>query len=78
MDPIERRIRNAVNPYSTAFAAWWCHLRLRRRGIARPANRPRPSAAVLADRRAAVDALLAKQARGTTDGGTTDGGNAAG
>jgi hypothetical protein len=22
---IERRLRNMINPYSTAFARWWCH-----------------------------------------------------
>ena len=25
MNRIERRIRNLINPYSTAFAFWWCH-----------------------------------------------------
>jgi hypothetical protein len=25
MNRIERRIRNMINPYSTAFAGWWCH-----------------------------------------------------
>ena len=25
MNRIERRIRNLNNPYSTAFALWWCH-----------------------------------------------------
>jgi hypothetical protein len=25
MNRIERRVRNFINPYSTAFAAWWCH-----------------------------------------------------
>jgi hypothetical protein len=25
MNRIERRVRNLINPYSTAFAAWWCH-----------------------------------------------------
>ena len=25
MNPIERRVRNMINPYSTAFARWWCH-----------------------------------------------------
>jgi hypothetical protein len=25
MNRIERRIRNLINPYSTAFARWWCH-----------------------------------------------------
>jgi hypothetical protein len=22
---IERQVRNMINPYSTAFATWWCH-----------------------------------------------------
>ena len=25
MNRIEGRIRNLINPYSTAFARWWCH-----------------------------------------------------
>jgi hypothetical protein len=25
MNRIERRVRNMINPYSTAFAGWWCH-----------------------------------------------------
>jgi hypothetical protein len=25
MNPIERRVRAALNPASTAFAGWWCH-----------------------------------------------------
>ena len=25
MNRIERRVRNMINPYSTAFAIWWCH-----------------------------------------------------
>jgi hypothetical protein len=25
MNRFERRIRNLINPYSTAFARWWCH-----------------------------------------------------
>lgn len=25
MNRIEKRIRNLINPYSTAFAGWWCH-----------------------------------------------------
>jgi hypothetical protein len=24
VNPIERRVRNMINPYSTAFATWWC------------------------------------------------------
>jgi len=25
MNRIERRVRNMINPYSSAFAIWWCH-----------------------------------------------------
>ena len=25
MNGIERRARDMINPYSTAFATWWCH-----------------------------------------------------
>ncbi len=25
MNRLERRVRNMINPYSTAFATWWCH-----------------------------------------------------
>jgi hypothetical protein len=25
MNRIERRMRSMINPYSTAFAIWWCH-----------------------------------------------------
>ena len=25
MNRLERRVRNMINPYSTAFAIWWCH-----------------------------------------------------
>jgi hypothetical protein len=25
MNRFERRVRRLVNPYSTAFAGWWCH-----------------------------------------------------
>ena len=25
MNRIERLVRNMINPYSTAFASWWCH-----------------------------------------------------
>jgi hypothetical protein len=25
MNRVERRVRNMINPYSTAFARWWCH-----------------------------------------------------
>jgi hypothetical protein len=48
---IERRVRNMINPYSTAFATWWCQsTRYRRlphtitsnRAAARP-GLPRPA-----------------------------------
>lgn len=51
MNRIERRVRNMINPYSTAFATWWCHFsrywRLPRmitgnRAAARP-GLPRPA-----------------------------------
>jgi hypothetical protein len=25
MNRVEKRVRNMINPYSTAFARWWCH-----------------------------------------------------
>jgi hypothetical protein len=25
MNRFERQVRNLINPYSTAFARWWCH-----------------------------------------------------
>jgi hypothetical protein len=64
---IERRVRNMVNPYSTAFARWWCHsarhLPLVRifSGASRSARRPprRVPAAEMTARRAAIDTLLA-------------------
>jgi hypothetical protein len=77
MNRIERRIRNMVNPFSTAFAGWWCHsaryLPLVRiisgaTGISRRRRRrmnqawtlaQHHSAAEMAARRAAVEAVLA-------------------
>ena len=76
MNRIERRIRNMVNPYSTAFAGWWCHsaryLPLIRifsgtSGASRPRMRPARvidrhiPAAKMAARRAAIDEVLASQ-----------------
>ncbi len=75
MNRIERRMRNMVNPYSTAFAGWWCHsaryLPLIRfvsgtKGAPRPARRNaaldrRIRAAEMAARRAATDAFLASR-----------------
>jgi len=71
MNGIEKRVRNAINPYSTAFSRWWCQSgryllpgRLSRRpagrpdGAARAAHR-RVSSASMAARRAAIDDLLA-------------------
>jgi len=81
MHRLERRVRNMINPWSTAFARWWClsarHWRLTRLVTgnkaaprrSRPAPRrptrseleelSRKSSAVMAARRAAIDALLA-------------------
>jgi hypothetical protein len=25
MNRVERRVRDLINPYSTAFASWWCY-----------------------------------------------------
>ena len=25
MNRADRRVRDLINPYSTAFASWWCH-----------------------------------------------------
>jgi hypothetical protein len=75
VNEIERRVRNLVNPYSTAFARWWCHSgRYMLAGYMspRPANRVRPDRLdreelrsrvpedVMAKRRAAIDALMAE------------------
>jgi hypothetical protein len=44
---IERRVRNMINPYSTAFATWWCHSsrywRLPRMITGNMAAAPRPA-----------------------------------
>jgi hypothetical protein len=37
MNRFERRVRNLVNPYSTAFASWWCHTA---RYMVMPGHRP--------------------------------------
>jgi hypothetical protein len=39
-------LRNAVNPFSTAFSRWWCHSSLRAIGRGKPAGfyRQRPPA----------------------------------
>lgn len=31
-------LRNAVNPFSTAFSRWWCHSSLRAIASGKPAN----------------------------------------
>jgi len=83
MNRIERRVREIINPYSTAFARWWCDTGRRTRlgrmieaagarlpGRAQPGrgdgapeagplHRPTTS---MADRRAAIDAILAEEA----------------
>ena len=72
MHYIERRVRAAVNPASTAVTGWWCHSvlrhaltgygpaaaqrRLLRRGMPRAG---RPSAEVMKGRAASIDELMA-------------------
>ncbi len=73
MNPIERRIRAAVNPVSSAVTRWWClsamrHLlaghgpTARQRRLIRRGTRGAgftPSAEEMTARRAAVDGLMA-------------------
>ncbi len=75
MNRIERRIRNMVNPYSTAFAGWWCHsarylpvIRIISGATGAPRSRVRGAealyrhtAAEMAARRAAIDEVLASR-----------------
>jgi hypothetical protein len=76
MNAIERRLRAAVNPVSTALTGWWCQSAVRhlltghgppasqRRliRIRRHAARPAaPSAETMKARAAAIDQLLAQQ-----------------
>jgi hypothetical protein len=70
MSRIGKRVRDAVNPLSTAATSWWCHsaLRYRLTGYGRPPRLPShqaagraPSAEAMAARAAAVDQLLARQ-----------------
>jgi len=35
MNDIERRVRQALNPLSTAFTRWWCHSRIRQAWLRR-------------------------------------------
>ena len=75
MKGVERRLRAAVNPVSTAVTGWWCHSVLRHTLTGHgPATRPRrlprrdltqgpgstPSAEQMATRRAAIDELLSR------------------
>ena len=69
MSRIERRVRDAVNPLSTALTHWWCHSALRRRLTGHgptPSQRrlvryaPAPSAEQMKARRAAIDELLGR------------------
>lgn len=76
MSRIGKRVRDAVNPLSTAATRWWCHSALRYglTGHGRPARQaraarlrmhqaagPAPSAELMAARAAAIDQLLARQ-----------------
>jgi len=35
MNEFERRVRQALNPMSTAFTRWWCHSRIRQAWVQR-------------------------------------------
>ncbi len=80
MNRVERRIRNMVNPYSTAFAEWWCHagrhtrparmimVIAERRATGEGAPEAfGPPTTSMAGRRAAVDAVLARLAEDGKD-----------
>jgi len=56
MNDFERRVRQALNPMSTAFTRWWCHSRIRQAWTRR-------SESTETLRREA--AVLSKQARST-------------
>ena len=78
MSRIGRRVREAVNPVSTAATGWWCHSALRhmltgygltarqrrfiRHGMTRGAG-ARPPAAQMTARAAAISQLLARDDR---------------
>ncbi len=66
MNRIERRIRAAVNPASTAFAGWWCHGNLRHllTGHGRPPSQGR---LVRTGVRAGGFTLSAEQLKARTD-----------
>ncbi len=74
MSKVEKRVRDAINPFSTAFTRWWCHngryllpgpmfrgrtRHLNAAGRAAERQRRHVSAAAMAARRAELDALLA-------------------
>jgi hypothetical protein len=78
MNRIERRIRTAVNPMSTAVARWWCHSAVRHMLTGHgPTARQRrlsrlgmvsgvgstPSVEQMKARAAAIDELMASDAR---------------
>jgi hypothetical protein len=76
---VERRLRAAVNPVSTAVTRWWCHSALRhmltghgpttsqrrlpRRDMIRGSGST-PSAEQMATRREAIDELLGRDDHG--------------
>lgn len=72
MSSIERRVRAAVNPVSTAVTGWWCHSSLRHRLTGHgpsPGQRQRirrgtalriPSPEQMKARAAAIDELLSR------------------
>ena len=75
MSRVERRVRAAVNPVSTALTGWWCHSAMRHmltghgptarqrrltRGGMIPGVRSTPSAEQMKTRAAAIDELLGR------------------
>jgi hypothetical protein len=79
MNRIGRRVRATINPVSTAVTRWWCHSamrhvltgygptarqrRLMRSGVIEGARRPPSVEEAQAARAAAIDELLAMDAR---------------
>ncbi len=72
MNAIERRLRAAVNPVSTAITGWWCHSAIRhvltghgpsahQRRLTSIRRHAAPSAETMRARAAAIDELLAQQ-----------------
>jgi hypothetical protein len=81
MNPIAGRVRNMINPYSSALTRWWRHSGLHVRLLAMITGRVRgsgpgrrrspahgvPTRAEMAARRSAIDALMANWTTGDED-----------